>query len=52
VLAVDRAGATTPNPGPDFVLEVGDRVLAFGGPAALSRVKEVLEAPPAGGSER
>lgn len=50
VLAVERAGGTTPNPGPDFTLEVGDRVLVFGGPAALSRARDLFEAPPAGGS--
>lgn len=49
VLAVDRAGATTPNPPPAFALEVGDRVLLFGGPAALTRARELFETGPAPG---
>ncbi len=44
VLAVDRSGTTTPNPAPDFVLQPGDRLLAFGSGPALARLTTMLGA--------
>jgi CPA2 family monovalent cation:H+ antiporter-2 len=42
VLAVERAGASAPNPPPGFVLEPGDRVLVFGGSPEIVRVRALL----------
>jgi CPA2 family monovalent cation:H+ antiporter-2 len=42
VLAVDRGGRTISNPDSSFRLEAGDRLLAFGTPAALVRLRELL----------
>jgi CPA2 family monovalent cation:H+ antiporter-2 len=44
VLAVDRAGATLPNPAPGTALAPGDRVLAFGAPDAIARLRALLGA--------
>jgi CPA2 family monovalent cation:H+ antiporter-2 len=44
VLAVERAGRTTPNPPPDHGLEAGDRLLVFGGAAEFGRMRELLAA--------
>ena len=42
VVAVERAGATTPNPDPGFRIQRGDRLLALGGPEAIERLHELL----------
>jgi len=42
VLAVERGGFTTPNPGPEFVLRAGDRLLVFGGSEAMARARALL----------
>lgn len=42
VLAVDRAGTTTQNPPPDFTLQAGDRVLAYGNGQAVARACTIL----------
>ncbi|MDX1648889.1 MAG: cation:proton antiporter, partial [Myxococcota bacterium] len=44
VLAVDRGGHNTPNPGPDFGVEAGDRLLLFGPGDACRRARELLGA--------
>jgi K+:H+ antiporter len=45
VLAVERAGVTESNPGASFALRGGDRVLAFGTPDDVARLRESLGAP-------
>jgi CPA2 family monovalent cation:H+ antiporter-2 len=42
VLAVERRGATTANPGSGFSLRAGDRLLALGDPSALARLGALL----------
>jgi len=42
VLAVERGGVNTPNPGPDFPLRAGDRLLVFGGSQAIARLRDLL----------
>jgi CPA2 family monovalent cation:H+ antiporter-2 len=42
VLAIERAGRTTPNPAPHQSLEAGDRLLVFGGSTELGRMRELL----------
>jgi CPA2 family monovalent cation:H+ antiporter-2 len=43
VLAVDRDGVAESNPAPGYALRAGDRLLALGPPAALERLRELLE---------
>ena len=42
VLAMERGGITTPNPGPSQSLEAGDRLLVFGGYSEIARLRELL----------
>jgi CPA2 family monovalent cation:H+ antiporter-2 len=42
ILAVDRGGATSPNPPPSFAIRAGDRLLVFGGSEKLARVRDLL----------
>jgi uncharacterized protein with PhoU and TrkA domain len=42
VLAVARGGVNTPNPGPEFALRAGDRLLVFGGGDAIARLRGLL----------
>jgi Trk K+ transport system NAD-binding subunit len=42
VLAVERGGVNTPNPGPEFRLRARDRLLVFGGGDAIERLRELL----------
>jgi CPA2 family monovalent cation:H+ antiporter-2 len=42
VLAVERGGVNTPNPGPELALRAGDRLLVFGGSEAIARLRELL----------
>jgi CPA2 family monovalent cation:H+ antiporter-2 len=44
VLAVDRGGTNTPNPGPDFGVQGGDRLLLFGPGDACGRARSLLDA--------
>jgi len=44
VLAVERGDLNTPNPGPDFTLQPGDRLLALGGAEAITRLRALLAA--------
>ena len=44
--AVERDGVNTPNPGPEFVLRAGDRLLVFGGGEAIGRLRALLAATP------
>lgn len=44
VLAVDRGGTNTPNPGPDFGVQGGDRLLLFGPGDACGRARSLLGA--------
>jgi TrkA domain protein len=45
VLAVERGGVNTPNPGPEFVLRAGDRLLVFGGGEGIARMRGLLAGP-------
>jgi CPA2 family monovalent cation:H+ antiporter-2 len=45
VLAVERGGVNTPNPGPEFALRAGDRLLVFGGGEAIARLRGLLASP-------
>jgi CPA2 family monovalent cation:H+ antiporter-2 len=42
VVAVERAGVTTPSPDADFAVRPGDRLLAVGLPDAIERLRELL----------
>jgi len=42
ILAVDRGGATSPNPPPSFAIRAGDRLLVFGGSEKLARARDLL----------
>jgi CPA2 family monovalent cation:H+ antiporter-2 len=42
VLAVERGDLHTPNPGPEFTVQAGDRLLAFGGSDAIARLRALL----------
>jgi CPA2 family monovalent cation:H+ antiporter-2 len=44
VLAVERSGVNTPNPGPELGLGAGDRLLVFGGSEAIARLRVLLDA--------
>jgi CPA2 family monovalent cation:H+ antiporter-2 len=44
VLAVERDGVTESNPPPHFPIRADDRLLALGPPAALARLRALLEA--------
>ena len=43
IVAVTRGGATQPSPGPDFVLEAGDLVLAVGTREGLDQTGRILD---------
>jgi CPA2 family monovalent cation:H+ antiporter-2 len=45
IIAVDRGGVLFPNPEPSMALESGDRLLAFGTPGAVGRLRALLERP-------
>ncbi|MDJ0867912.1 MAG: cation:proton antiporter [Myxococcota bacterium] len=51
ILAFERAGTTTPNPPPDQALRAGDRLLAFGAPDAVARLRDLLAGGSAGRAE-
>ncbi|MEN8160940.1 MAG: NAD-binding protein, partial [Myxococcota bacterium] len=42
VLAVERDDLDTPNPGPEFTLQPGDRLLALGGSDQIARLRALL----------
>jgi CPA2 family monovalent cation:H+ antiporter-2 len=42
IVAVARAGSTTPNPDPSFRVHAGDRLLALGTPDAIERLEALL----------
>jgi CPA2 family monovalent cation:H+ antiporter-2 len=42
VLAVERGDLNTPNPGPEFTLQPGDRLLVLGGADAIARLRSLL----------
>ena len=43
VVAVARAGGVNPSPGPDFVLEPGDRLVTVGTPEGVAAVVRLLQ---------
>jgi len=44
IVAVERAGVTTPSPDPSFEIQSGDRLLALGSPEAIERLRALLGA--------
>ena len=42
VVAIERAGSTTPSPDPSFKVRRGDRLLALGSPEAIDRLRALL----------
>ncbi len=42
VVAIERAGSTTPSPDPSFKVRRGDRLLALGSPEAIERLRALL----------
>jgi TrkA domain protein len=42
IVAIERAGSTTPGPDPSFVIQRGDRLLALGSPDAIERLRALL----------
>ncbi len=42
IVAIERAGATTPAPDPTFEIQPGDRLLALGSPEAIERLRALL----------
>jgi CPA2 family monovalent cation:H+ antiporter-2 len=44
ILAVRRAGVTTPNPPPDFAIRAGDSLLVLAPPTGLRELRELLAA--------
>jgi len=42
IVAVERAGSTTPSPDPTFQIQRGDRLLALGSPEAIERLSALL----------
>jgi CPA2 family monovalent cation:H+ antiporter-2 len=42
VLAVERGDLNTPNPGPEFMLQAGDRLLVLGGSDSIVRLRSLL----------
>jgi CPA2 family monovalent cation:H+ antiporter-2 len=42
VVAIERAGSTTPSPDPSFEVQCGDRLLTLGSPEAIERLRELL----------
>ena len=42
VLAVERVGGATPNPGPEYAIRAGDRLLVLGDQAALGGLERLL----------
>ncbi len=42
IVAVERAGSTTPSPDPSFEVHRGDRLLTLGSPEAIERLRELL----------
>ncbi len=49
VVAIERAGATTPSPDPSLSVRAGDRLLALGPPEAIERLRQLVEARARGG---
>jgi len=45
ILAIERAGVTTPNPAAGDAIEAGDRLLVFGGAGEIARVRDLLGGP-------
>ena len=43
VVAVEHDGSTTRSPDPSSPVQPGDRLLALGSPAAIERLRELLE---------
>ena len=43
IVAVERAGSTTPNPDPSFEIQRGDRLLALGSPEAIERLRALFQ---------
>jgi CPA2 family monovalent cation:H+ antiporter-2 len=42
IVAIERAGSTTPGPDPSFEIQRGDRLLALGSPEAIERLHALL----------
>jgi CPA2 family monovalent cation:H+ antiporter-2 len=42
IVAIERAGATTPGPDPSFEIQRGDRLLVLGSPEAIERLRALL----------
>jgi CPA2 family monovalent cation:H+ antiporter-2 len=42
IVAIERAGSTTPGPDPSFEIQRGDRLLALGSPEAIERLRALL----------
>jgi CPA2 family monovalent cation:H+ antiporter-2 len=42
IVAIERAGSTTPSPDPSFEIQRGDRLLALGSPEAIERLRALL----------
>jgi CPA2 family monovalent cation:H+ antiporter-2 len=42
IVAIERAGSTTPSPDPSFEVQCGDRLLTLGSPEAIERLRELL----------
>ena len=42
IVAIERAGSTTPSPAPTFEVQRGDRLLALGSPGAIERLRALL----------
>jgi CPA2 family monovalent cation:H+ antiporter-2 len=43
VVAIERAGSTTPSPDPSFEVQRGDRLLTLGSPEAIERLRALLQ---------
>ena len=43
IVAIERAGSTTPGPDPCFEIQRGDRLLALGSPEAIERLRALLQ---------
>ncbi|MBW2715898.1 MAG: TrkA C-terminal domain-containing protein, partial [Deltaproteobacteria bacterium] len=42
IVAIERAGSTTPSPDPSFEVHRGDRLLTLGSPEAIDRLRALL----------
>jgi CPA2 family monovalent cation:H+ antiporter-2 len=42
VVAIERAGVTSPSPDPAFAVRPGDRLLALGAPEAIARLRQLV----------